>query len=279
MRWLVILLASGAFGQTFEVTPARVKQGEVLRVRGGESARMNSRTIRLFPQTDGATLGLMPVPALEKPGEYAVEFLDKAGAVLHTRQVAVIDAHYAKQNVVLSKAVVELKPAPGENEAASEFRKNVSEMRYWSEPIQLPVPGCMTSPFGVQRYQNGEPTGNFHAGFDQRGAAGTPVHAITGGVVKISKMFTLRGGTVAIDHGQGLESIYMHMSKVVAMEGAQVSGGDVIGYVGATGRVTAPHLHWTLYANGVPVNPAQWVKLQSCYLVPKKRIAKRAKSD
>jgi murein DD-endopeptidase MepM/ murein hydrolase activator NlpD len=113
----------------------------------------------------------------------------------------------------------------------------------------------------VQRFFNGKPTGDFHAGLDQRGAAGTPIHAVAAGVVRIVRDFSLRGGTVAIDHGQGVESIYMHMSKTAAKEGEHVSAGDVIGYVGATGRANGPHLHWTLYVNGVPVNPVQWVKV------------------
>jgi murein DD-endopeptidase MepM/ murein hydrolase activator NlpD len=85
----------------------------------------------------------------------------------------------------------------------------------------------------------------------------------------------LQGGTVGIDHGQGLESMYMHMSKVAATEGATVQKGDVIGYVGSTGRSTAPHLHWSLYANGVSVNPRQWVQLSSCYQATKKTPRKR----
>jgi murein DD-endopeptidase MepM/ murein hydrolase activator NlpD len=205
---------------------------------------------------------------------YDLEFLDGSGAIVHAQSVVVLDAHYAKDNVVLSQAVTELKPAPGEQEAVSAFQRSVSDIRYWTEPLHLPISGCMTSPFGAQRYQNGKPTGNFHAGFDQRGAAGTPIHAITGGEVKLARDFTLRGGTVAIDHGQGLGSIYMHMSKVAAKEGSHVEPGDVIGYVGATGRATAPHLHWTIYANGVPVNPSQWVKLQSCYVAPKRKKTK-----
>jgi murein DD-endopeptidase MepM/ murein hydrolase activator NlpD len=267
MYWPLLLLIA----QSFETTPAKPKQGEVIFVRGeAAAARMNGRTIRIFEQKDGAPLGLMPVPVLEKPGVYELELLDAGGAVIQTQPVTVLDAHYARQNVALSQAVTELRPAPGEQEAVNQFRTNISETRFWTEPLRLPVPGCMTSPFGVQRYQNGRATGDFHAGFDQRGAEGTPIHAITAGKVMLAREFNLRGGTVAIDHGQGLESIYMHMSKVAAKEGAMVSTGDIIGYVGETGRANGPHLHWTLYANGVPVNPSQWVKLQSCYAAPKK---------
>jgi murein DD-endopeptidase MepM/ murein hydrolase activator NlpD len=270
MWWPILFLVA----QTYDVKPARPRQGEVLFVRAeAASARLGDRTVRLFPQNDALPLGLMPVPTLEKPGIYQLEFLDSAGKVIHEQPVTVIDAHYAKQNVQLSKEVVELKPAPGEQESATAFRTTLSETRYWSEPLRLPVSGCMTSPFGVQRYQNGVATGDFHAGWDQRGAAGVPIHAIAGGKIMLARQFHLRGNTVAIDHGQGLESIFMHMSKIAAVEGTVVNAGDIIGYVGATGRVTGPHLHWTIYANGVPVNPSQWLKLASCYAAPAKKKA------
>jgi murein DD-endopeptidase MepM/ murein hydrolase activator NlpD len=127
----------------------------------------------------------------------------------------------------------------------------------------------LTSPFGVQRLHNGKPTGDFHAGVDQRGAAGTPIHPITAGVVKIVQPWNLRGGTVAVDHGQGVESIYLHMSAFAAKEGQHVGTADVLGYIGATGRATGPHVHWTLYVNGVPVNPGQWITLKACPVEPK----------
>ena len=145
------------------------------------------------------------------------------------------------------------------------FERTVTPKRYWTEPLKLPVPGCMTSLFGVTRYHNGKPTGDYHAGIDQRAASGTPIHAIAAGVVKIVQVYNLRGGTVAIDHGQGLQSIYLHMSEFAVKEGDVVGRGDVIGYVGATGRATGPHLHWTIYANGEAVNPLQWVHTVSCY--------------
>jgi murein DD-endopeptidase MepM/ murein hydrolase activator NlpD len=120
------------------------------------------------------------------------------------------------------------------------------------------------SPFGVKRLHNGKPTGEFHGGVDQRAAAGSPIRAAAAGEVKIAQPFTVLGGTVAIDHGQGLETMYLHMSKIAAQPGARVNKGDVIGYVGATGRANGPHLHWLIDVNGVPVNPRQWVTLSVC---------------
>ena len=251
--------------------PRTIQQGSTLRIHGSGSAvaaRMNDRTIRLFPQ-DSGSLGLMPVPADQKPGDYKIDLLDKEGKSVASAPIRVLDAHFPKQNVVIEQNLAELKPSPGETETSTAFRNAVSEVRYWSEPLALPVRGCMTSPFGVQRYMNGKPTGNFHAGLDQRSPAGTPVRAVDGGTVKIVRDWNLHGRTVGIDHGQGLESMYLHMSKVAVAEGATVKKGDVVGYVGSTGRSTAPHLHWSLYVNGVPVNPRDWVQTAPCPVAKK----------
>jgi murein DD-endopeptidase MepM/ murein hydrolase activator NlpD len=279
MRWLLILIALPALAETFSIGTSdpsaahgvvSARQGALLIVKSdtAERARLLEKTITLFPAAnpDQAKLALMPVPTLTKPGDYKIEFLDKAGAVIHSEPLKVIDAHYTKQNITIEKAVAELKPSPGEQQKVGAFRDAVSPERHWDWPLKLslPIPGCMTSPFGSQRLQNGKPTGDFHAGLDQRGTAGTPIKGIAAGTVKVAQQFNLRGGTVGVDHGQGLTSIYMHMSKVAAVEGSHVEQGDVIGYVGSTGRSTGPHLHWTLYAEGIPVNPRQWVTVSPC---------------
>jgi murein DD-endopeptidase MepM/ murein hydrolase activator NlpD len=277
MRWIVWIWVGTAWAQTFEL-PATVKQGGVIRVRGpaaAAAARMGDRKVRLFPQTDGGALGLMPIPADQKPESYRVELLDEKGAVLSTSEVAVIDAHFRKQNVVIEQNAAELQASPGESESAMSFRQAVSEVRYWSEPLAVPVRGCMTSPYGVQRYLNGKPTGNIHAGLDQRAPLGTPVRAVADGVVKIVREWNVHGHTIGIDHGQGLESMYQHLSRFAVAERATVKKGDVIGYSGTTGRSNAPHLHWTLYVNGVPVNPLEWVKVASCYAGPSNARPKR----
>ena len=271
MRWAIPILVCAAYAQLLELPPT-VRQGGTLRIHaaaGAVNARMADRTVRLFPDS-GGVFGLMPVPGDAKPGEYKVELLDKAGAVIGAATIHVLDAHFRKQNVAIAQEVAELKPSPGETETVAAFRNTVSEDRHWSEPLGLPVRGCMTSPYGVQRYLNGKPTGAMHAGIDQRAPAATSIHAVDGGVAKIVREWNLHGRTVGIDHGQGLESIYLHMSKVAVSEGATVKKGDVIGYSGSTGRSNAPHLHWSLYVNGVSVNPLDWIRLAPCS-PPKKR--------
>jgi len=266
MRWFLFLLAVGAWAQAFDAVPEKPEQGTVIKVTSDKatSARLHGRVIKLFPQPNGPRLGLMPVPTLENPGKYDLEFLDETGALLHTTPITVADAYYPRENLTIAPSISTLKPSPGEQATVGKFRDAVTEERYWTEPFTLPVPGCVTSPYGSTRLHNGKLTGDFHAGIDQRGAAGTPIHPITPGVVKIVQKWNLRGGTVAIDHGQGVESIYLHMSAFQAKEGQHVTTSDVIGYIGSTGRSTGPHVHWTMYVNTVPVNPGQWMKFEEC---------------
>jgi lysostaphin len=165
-------------------------------------------------------------------------------------------------------------------ETAEAFRKTVTAERFWREPLLAPEPGCRTSPFGVRRDYNGKPSGNYHGGVDQRGAAGTPVHAIATGTVRVVEPWSIHGNTVGVDHGQGVASMYLHLSRFAVAEGAQLKQGDVVGYVGSTGRSTAPHLHWSLYVHGVAVNPERWVKLAACGAppapTPKRPVRRRA---
>jgi len=266
MRWIISLFVCAAWAQTLEL-PKTVRQGGVVRVRGpvgATAARMGERTIRLFAEAEGGTLGLMPIPADQKPGAYRVELLDSQSAAVASAEVTVLDAHFRKQNVLIEQSIAELAPSPGESETSMAFRQGGSDVRYWAEPLGTPEPGCLTSRYGVQRYLNGKPTGNIHAGLDQRAPSGTPIHAVAGGVVKVVREWNLHGRTVGIDHGQGLESMYQHLSRFAVAEGATVKKGDVIGYSGSTGRSNAPHLHWTLYVNSVPVNPLEWVKIAPC---------------
>ncbi len=270
MRWLALFVTIAAWGQI------PVRQGDVIRVRTpgpAAEARMDGRAIRLFVQAEGERLGLMPVPAQKAPGRYNLELLTSDGKVVSTETVTVKDARFRTQNVVLGKATAELKPSPGEMDTVDAFLKIVSDARHWREPLTLPVPGCMTSPYGVKRLANGKPTGHYHGGLDQRAPAGTPVRAVADGVVRLVKTYNIHGGTVGVDHGQGLESMYLHLSRLAVSEGAVVHKGDILGYSGSTGRSNAPHLHWSLYANGVPVNPLQWVRLRPCATgkTPRKR--------
>lgn len=118
----------------------------------------------------------------------------------------------------------------------------------------LPAQGRLSSRFGLRRFFNGEPR-RPHAGLDVAAGSGAPVRAPAAGVVAGTGNFFFNGNTVFLDHGQGLVSAYMHLSRIDVAEGQRLGAGELLGAVGATGRVTGPHLHWAVFLNGTAVNP------------------------
>jgi murein DD-endopeptidase MepM/ murein hydrolase activator NlpD len=270
---LVAIFASTASAQQCTVKPASIPLGQTVRLRceiPAATARLNGRTVRLFKQERGDWQGLMPVAAADAPGTYPIEFLAEDGTTLASVSLTIRKTNFPSQNVTLAPQIEALHSTTEEMQTLTTFRDSVSDVKYWKDPLVAPLPGCVISPFGVKRLHNGKATGEFHMGIDQRGAEGTPILAVAAGMVRIVQPFNVLGGTVAIDHGQGLETMYLHMSKLNVEAGAHVSKDDVIGYVGATGRANGPHLHWVVYVNGVPVNPQQWVTLKLCDSAKKK---------
>jgi murein DD-endopeptidase MepM/ murein hydrolase activator NlpD len=270
---LALIFASAAGAQQCTVKPGSIPQGQTVRLRcevPAATARLNARTVRLFKQGSGDWQGLMPVAVADTPGTYPIEFLAADGSTLASVNLTIRRTMFPSQNVVLAPQIEALHSTAEEMQTLTTFRDSVSEVKYWEVPLVPPLPGCVISPFGVKRLHNGKPTGEFHAGIDQRASDGTPIRAVAAGVVKIVQPFNVLGGTVGIDHGQGLETMYLHMSKLNVELGAHINEGDVIGYVGATGRANGPHLHWVIYVNGVPQNPQQWVTLKSCATAKKK---------
>ena len=126
--------------------------------------------------------------------------------------------------------------------------------RLWKKPFLHPRDSRITSGFGRGREFNGTVTSR-HMGTDFAGATGAPVRAANRGVVRVVGRFYLGGNVIYIDHGAGLTSAYLHLSKQLVAEGDTVQRGEVIGKVGATGRVTGPHLHLIVRYGRVTVDP------------------------
>jgi murein DD-endopeptidase MepM/ murein hydrolase activator NlpD len=124
----------------------------------------------------------------------------------------------------------------------------------WRGPFTLPIPGAVVSGFGVRSEFNGAARAP-HGGADLAGTTGTPIRAPNAGRVVLVSDLYFTGNTVVVDHGLGLLSLFAHMSRVDVREGEVIASGTTIGAVGATGRVTGPHLHWTVRLQEARVDP------------------------
>jgi murein DD-endopeptidase MepM/ murein hydrolase activator NlpD len=144
--------------------------------------------------------------------------------------------------------------AATQNEVKTLFRDEAAPALEFIAPAQ----GRRSSAFGLRRTFNGEPRAP-HRGLDIAAGQGAPVVAPAAGVVTHVGDFFFNGRTVFVDHGQGLISMFCHLERVDAQPGARIAQGEGLGTVGSSGRATGPHLHWSVFLNGTPVDPALFI--------------------
>lgn len=150
-----------------------------------------------------------------------------------------------------------------EQAGVTRARERDEDRADWVEGFIWPVTGRISGVFGSQRVYNGTPRA-FHSGLDVAAPGGTPLRAPAGGVVTfVGHDLYLTGGTVLIDHGHGLSSNFLHLSRIDVAEGDRVEQGQVFGAVGATGRATGPHMHWGMNWFGVRIDPQLLVDPQA----------------
>lgn len=128
-----------------------------------------------------------------------------------------------------------------------------------SIPNAWPVEGRLIGGFGPRQDPFSGEGQEFHKGVDIGGAVGTAVHVTADGIVRFADMFSGYGRLVVVDHGGGVETWYAHMSKFYVHTGQEVRRGELVGALGMSGRVTAPHLHYEVHVNGCPMNPSQYL--------------------
>lgn len=170
--------------------------------------------------------------------------------------------HYRVEKLAVAPQFVQPPPEEiarikKEGERMDAIYGQASPERLWTGAFRFPLAGPRRGGnFGTRRILNGEPRAP-HSGLDIPAATGTPVYAAQNGRIALAEPLYLSGNTVVIDHGLGLYTSYFHLSAISVKEGDDVSAGALIGRVGATGRVTGPHLHWGLIVNEAKVNPLE----------------------
>ena len=183
-----------------------------------------------------------------------------------TVQIPILKGKFATESLHVEKEFVE--PNPEQIQRANEERDRlraifdqVTPQKLWTGEFRVPLDGVTTgSNFGKRRILNGQP-GSPHSGVDFPASTGTLVHAAQNGRVVLAQELFFSGNTVVIDHGLGMYTFYGHLSEIDVKVGDDLESGQVLGKVGATGRVTGPHLHWGLTIERARVNPLQLVKL------------------
>jgi len=225
-----------------------------------------------FWQEDGREAthaGLLGVDLEKVPGRYELKVTAQKAAgekVVCSANITVRAGKFATERLRVGKEFVE--PSPEQVKRANEERDRLREIfdrvtpeRLWNGKFRVPLDGVTAgSNFGKRRILNGN-QGSPQGGADLPGALGTPVHAAQRGRVVLADELFFAGDTVVLDHGLGIYTFYGHLSEISAKVGDILEAGDVLGKVGATGRVTGPHLHWGLSVERARVNPLQIVKL------------------
>lgn len=211
------------------------------------------------PAQGSRWLAVVGIPIDADPG--AVQQLDSDG---HTIPFGIEDKTYKAQYLTV-KNRRHVDPDP---EDLKRWSREKAEMnaafRHWSEPdtpafrFALPADGPFSSPFGLKRYFNQQPRAP-HSGLDIAAPEGAPVRAPAPGIVRATGNYFFNGNTIILDHGFGLTSLYCHLSRIDVQPGQSLHAGDLLGRVGKTGRVTGPHLHWSLSLNNVRVDPLLFV--------------------
>ena len=182
-----------------------------------------------------------------------------------TRTIPIHPAHYRTSSITVEPKFVE--PGPEEKKEIEADRKakdkafaSTADQPLWLGSFIAPVPAEATDSFGTRRTFNGK-LASIHKGTDFRAHAGTPVHAGNSGTVVLAQPLYYEGNCVMIDHGLGLMSISMHLSRIDVKPGDHIEKGQVIGLSGATGRVTGPHLHWAIRWQGTMLDPVKLLHL------------------
>lgn len=270
MTWLALVAAlagpAGADGLAVATRARAVRPGEVvvLTISTGapaESVRVRAfdRDVPAFAVNRSTWRALVGIDLAVEPGSHDVTVEAAPGGRRRVVRLIVSARRFPTRTLKVDPAFVT--PPPEVRERIERESAELEALwaapgtpREWAGRFVRPVPHAANSAFGTHSVFNGEPRSQ-HSGADFRSPAGTPVRAPNAGRIAIAGDRYFPGGTVVVDHGLGLLSLFAHLSSIEVRAGDRVSRGTVIGRVGATGRVTGPHLHWAVRLHGARIDP------------------------
>lgn len=257
-------LAAGA-GAAELPKESRVPGGiALIPVPGGEMAPtvlFNTRRVAVV-RRDDQWLAVIGIPLAEKPGELKIKVSTPTGTT--DVPFRITDKKYRTQSLTIKdQRKVEPNPDDLKRIGVETKRSDVALSKFTvteAPSLQLlaPIEGVRSDSYGSRRVFNGQPR-NPHSGMDIAAAKGTPIKSPAAGTVVEAGDFFFNGNTLYIDHGDGLVTMYCHLDTIKVKLGDRVTQGEVIGTVGATGRVTGPHLHWGVALNRAMVDPALFI--------------------
>jgi hypothetical protein len=278
---VLALLASAASAQAptsvlVSWSPERPVQGTIFTLRIAAEVPLGSLTgtaaeepLHFLGDESGGYFALAAVP-IDTTGELIVplriERIDGGSETLELR-IPVAPGAYRMEKLTVAPrfgqqpdAALAARIAAEAERAREVSRRSHETPRLWEGEFLRPRPGRITSGFGNGREFNGQVQSR-HMGTDFAGAVGEPVHAAARGRVALVDSFYLGGNVVYLDHGAGLVTAYLHLSRAEVAPGEIVEAGQLIGRVGATGRVTGPHLHWIVRYGSITVDPLSLLQI------------------
>lgn len=278
----VLFVASWLAGPALAAPELRLKpgsglpQGQQLQLTltpddstGPFTATIAGKKIELFEQ-DGKYVAYLALPSDQKPGGYTLNILDGKGQSVTSQKIEVQPMARSSQNIRFyspNLTPAQQKQLDAEEALVDIARSSRTEEQYFKGPFMLPVPHRVSSVYGVKRYLNGKYNG-YHGGVDFLTPMGFAIKAPGAGRVTLARYFAKfnsNGNTVFLDHGHGITSVYLHLSKILVKEGQMVAKGEPVGLCGSTGRSTGPHLHWGMYVNGQNTDGLGWVKFSQSF--------------
>ncbi len=220
--------------------------------------------LHFFLAAPNQYVSLQGLNALADPGTYPIILTGKtdSGESFSFGQMVLMKPGNYPQDPPLQVDPITLDPkvTKPEDDLVASITRPATPDKFWTEAFQLPIdqPICIKSWFGDRRSYNGGPFIYYHTGLDYGVCSNLNIHAAAPGVVVYTGLLTVRGNATIINHGWGVYSAYYHQKEIKVNVGDVVKTGQLIGIIGATGRVNGPHLHFEIWVNGVQVEPQDW---------------------